>query len=315
MLAARVVTFAPDRLGWTSRTRTRTFLTQIEERYPGELAQGVDVVHVLGRRWWSFGASVAREMDAGLVLEIWRSASIERAAAMSGKHPTALLASDPAIHKNMIKAGLGELSKPASWGVHALHAPNAILPSDRPASVMVMGPRGDLGAVERALRGLAEASKEHELLVFVDASLAPKTHIWRCARDVGLLECLSIIEDMEGERELVLAGDLLVLPSPDGENRSIVLDAMGHGMLVVSPKEPAIEPLSDPAIATLLRDSSEESWANAFRGAFADSEASRNLGKAAWEFVRERRKGSQHVVAIIDAYEWLTSNEPLPFNP
>lgn len=315
ILAARVVTFTPDRLGWTARSRTRNFLGEIEAKYPGELAGSIDVVHVLGRRWWGFAASVARELGAGLVVEIWRHASIERAGALHARVPTVLLASDPAIHRDIVKAGLSESAKVGPWGVHAAPEPNAILPTDRAASVMILGGRSDLGAIERMLQGLADATANQELLVFIDARLAPKTHLWRRARDLGLLERLSIIEDMEGERDLVLAGDIMLIPSPDGENRSIVLDAMGHGMLVISPRDPAIEVLDEPSIAKLLADPTPEAWTAAIAGALADRVQAAQTGARAWEFVREHRKGAAHVASIIDAYEWLTASDPLPFKP
>ncbi len=313
ILAARVVTFAPDRLGWTARSRTRAFLSEIEARYPGELFGKIDAVHVLGRRWWTFGASIARELDAGLVIEIWRHASIDRAGALHAKTPTVLLASDPAIHRDMAKAGLSESARPGSWGVYAAPRPNAILPTDRASSVMILGGRGDLGAIERTLQGIAHGTPNDDLMIFIDARLAPKTHLWRCARELKLLNRLSIIEDMEGERDLVLAGDILLIPSPDGENRSIVLDAMGHGMLVIAPRDPAIEVLDDPSIARLLPDPTPDAWSGATANALSDREQAAQTGTRAWEFVRERRKGAAHVASIIDAYEWLTSSNPLPF--
>ncbi len=310
-IATRVVTFAPDRLGLTLRGRARNFLRDIGSRLSQEVSQGIDIVHVIGRRWWALAEQIARELDAALIIEFWRSASIERAATIARRLHPLLLASDPALLALLEREGLGARSHLAAWGVHVPVRERSILPPGRESALMIVGSARGAGAVQEAIAGAAAAIDENTL-IFVDASLAPKAHIWRIARQHEVLDRLSIIEDMEGSRDLVLEGDLLVVPSAMGENRSIVLDAMAHGMLVIAPRDEAIEPLQDPERASLLPEASRTHFRRAIEQALASpDEAGRRAG-AGRAHVMEHRRASGHISAILDAYERVSLRDPLP---
>ncbi len=310
-IATRVVTFAPDRLGFTLRGRARNFLRDIASRLSQETSPGIDIVHVIGRRWWALAEQIAHELDAALVIEFWRSASIERAATIARRSRPLLLASDPALLGLLEDEGLADRSHLAAWGVHVPSREHEILTPKRESAIMIVGSARGTGAIQEVIAGVASAIDD-ETLVFVDASLAPKAHIWRIARQHQVLDRLSIIEDMEGARDLVLQGDLLVIPSAMGENRSIVLDAMAHGMLVVAPRDDAIEPLADPERISLVPESGRTCFRQAVEQALASPETARRRAHAGRRYVQDRRRASVHISAILDAYERVASREPVP---
>ncbi len=310
-IATRVVTFAPDRLGLTLRGRARNFLRDIESRLSQDATQGIDIVHVIGRRWWALAEQIARELGAALIIEFWRSVSIERAATIARRSQPLLLASDPALLALLDREGLGARSHLAAWGVHAPSKGRRILRPQRESAIMLVGSARGAGAVQEAIAGAASAI-DADTLIFVDASLAPKAHIWRIARQHGVLDRLSIIEDMEGARDLVLEGDLLVVPSAMGENRSIVLDAMAHGMLVIAPRDEAIEPLTDPERASLIPETSRSHFRRAIEQALTSPEEAQGRAEGGRAYVTRHRRASGHVSAILDAYERVALRDPMP---
>lgn len=314
-LSARVITFVPDHLGFTLRGRARAFIADLRAAYPQETQQGIDAVHVLGKRWWPLGEQIAHVLDAALLIELWRASSITRALAVARRSSAAFVASDPGLLRAMREAGLSDRTRSAPWGVHAPTAPRRILPEGRQPALMVLGSCEGPAAIEGVVGGIAQAAGESDaFLVFIDASLAPKSHLWRLARERGILDKLSIIEDMEGARDIVLQGDLLLVPSAMGEHRSIVLDAMAQGMLVLSPRDPRIEALDEPERAGLVPASDGASWARAIAGALTDPDRARATGASAWAYVREQRKATSQIAGILDAYDWIRAKSPMPFD-
>lgn len=313
-LSARVITFVPDHLGFTLRGRARAFIADLRAAYPQEMQQGIDAVHVLGKRWWPLGEQIAGALNAALLIELWRASSVPRAQAVARRSHAAFIASDPGLLRAMREAGLGDRTRAAPWGVHAPNAPREILPGDRQPALMVLGSCEGPGAIQNVVTGIAQAARESEgFLVFIDASLAPKSHLWRVARECGILDKLSIIEDMEGARDIVLQGDLLLIPSAMGEHRSIVLDAMAQGMLVLSPRDSRIEALDEPTRARLVPRADPSSWASAIASSLADPPRARATGAAAWAYVREHRKATSQIAGILDAYDWVRAKPPMPF--
>ena len=310
-ISAGVVSFAPDSLGWTPKGRCKALAQQIESRFGGEVARGIDVVHVLGRRWWTLAQNLAEHLESALVVEVWREQSISHASGLLGRVATLLLASDPGLHAILTERGLGEWSRVAPWGTHAVSSPREILqPGVR--SVMLVASGSSPASIDPILGALRESLADHEqTLIFADAALCPRTRFWHSARTRGLLDKLSIIDDMEGRRDLVLTGDILIVPEPAGENRSILLDAMAHAMLVIAPRDGAIQPLVSEGSVRLVTPTS--TWADLLRWAMSSPQEARRTAAMGWAFVREHRKVSAHVASVLDAYECVCSEGTLPF--
>ena len=115
-----------------------------------------------------------------------------------------------------------------------------------------------------AFEGVVSAMPGERLYhLFVDAEAAHRTGIWPVARGLGVLDRLSLIDEMEGRRELVLRGDVLVQSDARGEQRSLVLDAMASGMIVLAAEDPMVSYLVNGRTARTVSGTRSDEWAAA----------------------------------------------------
>ncbi len=276
----------------------------------------VDVIHVFGGGVWNLGVHLGKLTDAGVVLEVWRSGLASRVNATRHRHgpPLVFLAPDPSIERLVLAEGPGVTVRLAPWGVHIGSESREILPDTRTPSVMIIGTGRDPKPYAAALEGIALAVKSGlDCMVFMDALAAHRARIWPLAQRLGLLSRLSLIEELEGRRDLVLLGDVLVQPDSSGEQRSILLDAMGSGMIVVAAEDQTVSALIDGRTARLVRRPEAAHWGEAMSAALSDRTSSREIGRSARKFVKENRPASGQVRAILDAYQWLASTDAIPF--
>lgn len=273
----------------------------------------IDLVHVFGGSAWKLGAMVAAVLESELVLEVWRSGLVARAATNEWEDAI-FLAPDPAIERALLQESQGLTVRLAPWGVLTPDEPSRILEAGRAPSVMVVGSGRDGKATRAAMEGIAKAAKEApELLVFVDAREAQIAGLWEVARRLGLLERLSLIEDLEGRRDLLLRGDILVQPEALGEQRTTLLEAMGSGMAVVAARDPVVSTLIDQRTAIVVDGRDHMAWGDAIAGLLADRDRARRLGASAREYVREERPASAYVRAVLGVYQWATSADAIKF--
>jgi glycosyltransferase involved in cell wall biosynthesis len=277
-----------------------------DEEGTGEL----DLIHVFGGASWDIARELAIDMDALLVLEVWRSGLIERALTMgrvAGKPPL-LMAPDPAIEQRLV--GSESTVRLALWGVHATDPPRRILPEDRASSVMLVGTGRDAPAFAAALEGLAIAARTHpNMLIFCDALAARRAGLWTLARKLDILDRFSLIAEIESRRDLLIHGDILVQPDAHGEQRSTLLEAMAAGLIVVAQEDPMSTILQDGVTARLIKAGSAAAWALALGSVLDDVTGARALGQRAHDYVRSNRRASDQVRAVLAAYEWRMNGE------
>jgi glycosyltransferase involved in cell wall biosynthesis len=152
-------------------------------------------------------------------------------------------------------------------------------------------------------------------MIFAESDAIQLAGLWPMVRRFGLADRFTLIPDLEARRELSLRGDILCLPDGRGEFRSLTLDAMAAGMLVIAAADPMISVLLEGRTARLIDRQASERWASAVTWALEDRESARRLAASAREFVRTSTRASSHVAAVVDAYEWMTSRESIPFQP
>lgn len=278
----------------------------------------VDLIHAFGGGCWSMALELARQTGASLAFEVWRTGQVNRARTMrpGGRDTVApvFFAPDAAIERALLREGLGISVRVTPWGVHAQPEPRTIFEPDKKASVFVAGTGHDRAGFCAAIEGLAELMKEREqVIVFVDAAGARRANIWPLAERMGVLEQLTLIPDIEGRRELALRGDVLVIPEQHGEHRSILLDAMAAGMVVVSASDPMVSALYEGRTAKVVQAAEPAQWAATVGQLVDDPESARALGSSAHAYVKQEHRVSAHVSSVLDAYEWMTSKEAIPF--
>lgn len=307
-LVSRVVVYSPPKwqfaVGPTARRLVRD-VTKVTE----EAGHGIDVVHAMGGGAWVLGAAVAREARVPIVFEVWRSGMGDRARAIA--RDTSLqcmfIAPDASIERELRAAALpSAMIRPIPWGVHASLDSRSPRAPDRPLSAMLIGTGRDAHAFSCVLGGLAAVVRTHPLMLFCDAEAARRAGVFHRAKKLNILHQISLIAELEGRRDLLLAGDLLLQPESRGEQRSVTLDAMAHGMAVVAAGDPKVSYLIDGTSAKLVTLHSAEGWATAIRHMLDQPVLADALCATALSYVRQHHRVYDQVRAVLDAYSTLT---------
>lgn len=313
---SQLITYSEGGILLSRAIRVRKLAQDLADLRAREDERPVDLVHVFGGAAWSLGIELARQTGAGLALEVWRAGLIPRAKGLriADQLAPVFFAPDPALERRLTDEGPGISVRSTPWGVHTPDETRAILRPGRAPTAMVVGGGRDTQAFGAALRGLAAAARHHpDLMIFMDPVATKTTTIAKLARDLGLRENLSMVEGLENRRDLLLQGDLLIQPESAGEQRSIVLDAMATGLVVVAAADPLVSTLIDGVTSYLVRQSDPDAWGQVLSSVLANPDQTRTLVHSARQWVREHRKASGHVRAVLDAYAWMTSKASIPF--
>lgn len=279
-----------------------------------------DVIHAWGGGTWAMAMELGRLERAPMILEVWRAGLVARAATLSETKDKSrrlmLLSPDQAIDRALAAAGGGGVGIPvrsAPWGVFTPTEIRLPFSSDRPLSAMVIGSGQDQGSFTAAIVGLAEVVKERpDTLIFVDAEAAQRTKLWKAANELGIVPNLTLIDQLEARRDLVLDGDLLVVPEARGEQRSILLEAMAGGMIVVAAADPMVSSLQNGFTARLIGSSTGKAWGQSLLAILRDVRACRELAASARSFVATQRQASSQVRAVIEAYSAIARRQTIP---
>jgi glycosyltransferase involved in cell wall biosynthesis len=317
---SRVLTYSSKTLLLTRPLAVRKLVRAVAEMDASSDTSGIDVIHVFGGSVWGLGADLASEIGAGLALEVWRSGLVERARGVHLEDDAPLLiAPDQAVERALLKVPPGAdhpAVRLAAWGVHTPTQAREILDPGRALSIMLVGSGRDAHAFRTAIEGIAAIARERpDVLIFCDAIAARRADAWSLARKLGVLHNLSLIEELEGRRDLLLYGDILVQPEAHGEQRSILLEAMASGMIVVAGADPMVSILQDGLTARLVARPVASEWTAVLNDVVTNTDRAKALAKTAREHVKTTRRASDHVRAVLSAYDWLASDEPLPFPP
>ncbi len=276
-----------------------------------------DIIHAWGGGTWAMAMELGRLERAPMILEVWRAGLVSRAATLSEtKDQTRrlmLLSPDQAIDRALAAAGVAIPVRSAPWGVFTPSATRLPFDTDRPLSAMVIGSGQDQGSFTAAILGLADVVKERpDTLIFVDAEAAQRTKLWKAANELGIVPNLTLIDQLEARRDLVLDGDLLIVPEARGEQRSILLEAMAGGMIVVAAADPMVSSLQNGFTARLIGSSTGRAWGEGLLAILRDPRACRELAASARSFVATQRQASSQVRAVIEAYSAIARRQTIP---
>lgn len=277
--------------------------------------QRVRVVHAFGGSIWPVALRLARQLGAGLALDVWRAGLVPRVKEL-GLLPNddiVLIAPDARTQQSLREQPAVVSRLPcviAPWGVLA-DSPHPVLEAKRSACIMLVGTGRDSAACHAVLAGLAPMLRTRDdVLVFCDARAARRADLWRYARsldkDLVVRSRLSLIEDIEARPDLLLAGDVLLHPEASGEQRSMLLEAFGRGVVVVAANDPTVDFLVQGVTAQLVMSPREPgAWASAVGELLAHPAQAAALAASANAFVRQHRKASEQVRGVLEAYATL----------
>lgn len=333
------ITYADSGLPLTLAWRARALVNRVEEAVVGEPAPAslagvgagtmrapapagpiLDVVHVFGEQAGPLGVQIARQTGARLVVEVFDAAGVPSAArllasAAASPRPVGVVGDEHL--ERLLKAVPSRASRSpaticlAPWGVHVpatAHDWRASA-SSRCPSVALAGTGRDGTAVLAALEGLALVARVlPDLIILADAGLVHRAGVWRMAERLGLQHQLSVLPALEARRDLVLEADMLVVPEADGRQRTLLLDAMARGMLVVARADPAVACLRADETARLVQGDrgagapSATAWSSALLGLWQNPGTAASLAASARAYVKSSRLASGYVRALLEAY-------------
>lgn len=278
--------------------------------------RSLDIVHAFGRGSWQLAAEVARQTGAALAVEIADprdAAAGVRLRTGDGGAPV-FFTPDAALERLIHADDTAASVRVTPWGVHTPPVPREILTPGRDASIMIDGCGRDSAGMIALMRGIAAVAPAHPgLMVFAEAEAIRIAGVWPLVKKLGLSERFTLTPDLEARRELTLRADALILPEALGEHRSLTLDAMAAGMVVIAAADPLVGVLIDARTARLVERPSAEKWEEALIWLLRQRDQARALAGLARQYTAQHCRASAYVSAVMDAYEWMTAGESIPF--
>lgn len=308
-LAREPVIYNDRGLAFTQRIRAAQVARQIAG---SETAGAIDVVHVFGGSAWGMGRELGDLFGCPIAYEIWRLGMVERATRSRAREGTreGFFAPDAPIERALVKAGIGESVRLTPWGAVVPTENKPIYEKERALAVVFMSTGRDRERCIASFEGLVETAKNHkDVLIFVNASAADTGGVWKRAKSLGVLDRITVVEHMEDRRDLVLRCDILVYPDASHEQRTVLLDTMAAGMVVVASRDEQVSILADEKTSRLVETPTKEAWAEQIGALLEDRERARSLGESARAEIKQHRRAGVHIASLVDAYAWLTERD------
>jgi len=281
----------------------------------GADATQIDLIHVFGGASWSLAGEVATLLAVPVVLEVWRGGLCERARAFrpNPSVPVILLAPGRDVERRLLAEGGSGMVRLARWGGSVPADPAIPLRDGSVASIMLVGNGRDAVGLTAAFDAAARLAAERgDVMIFLDADAARQAGLWKRAKRHAITDKLTLIDRMEERRDLVLQGDIFVYPERLQEHRTVLLDALAAGLPVVVAADDAVEELIDGRTAVVVPRPDPDIWHHAIAELLDDRDRARAIGAAARESIRDGRRFTSYVAAVLDAYEWATGSESTP---
>lgn len=268
----------------------------------------VDIVHVMGGGAWSMGRELARVLGAGLALEIWRAGLSGQA---SGLHleetdHAMFLVPERGFEPQLRQALPDAMIRCVPWGAQVPDEPVPVFRDEKLISIVLMStgrqPEQSLAAFE----GIADAIAQREdVMIFANFEVVERAGLWARVKQHKLETRFTVIDRSEDRRDLLLRCDLLVYPDTLHEERTLLLDSMGAGMVIIAGDDELIAPLHDGSGAMIVERSTREVWAAQVRSVIESPEQARISAERARAYVRKHRRSGLHIESLNDAYEAL----------
>lgn len=279
------------------------------------------IVHVFGGSLWPFGLALAEKLEGAMIVEVWRAGLIHKAqrlmARSRNRAGAVVLCPDAALVSRCERDLPGVAVRKSPWGVYVDAPPRQVLKPGTAWSLMIAGAGFDKHAFTACFEAIADVARDRpDMLVFCDAVAARRADLWKLAEKLGVRQQVSLVDEMDANRDLVLRGDVLVLPEARGEQRTLVLEAMGMGMPVVAARDEANASLIDGRTALLVAPGDRQGWSRQIRRLLAPSGSEQlvaDLVESAREYVATEHRSSRHVGGVIEAYEAAVGKPSLPF--
>ena len=305
-LAREPLVYNDRGLAFTQRIRAAQIARQIGGDDPQD---AIDIVHVFGGSAWGMGRELGDLFGCPVAYEIWRVGMVEKATRLpsraSGRE--GFFAPDTPIERELVKSGVGERVRLTPWGAVVPPESKQVFTPDRALAAVLMSSGRERDHCIAAFEGLVAAiGPREDVLIFVNAAAAELGGIWKRAQSLGVLDRITVIEQMEDRRDLVLRCDLLVYPDARHEQRTVLLDAMGTGMVIVAARDERVSILIDQQTASIVETPTKDDWQAKISALLENHDLAHALGQKARAEIQHHRRAGVHIASLVDAYAWLT---------
>ncbi len=272
---------------------------------------GVDLIHALDGRLWHGGLRLAEALGLPIILSACSMLDIRLSQrVLPGLDPARVAvtaATDPIMQAIREHAGPDMLIKTIGTGVHS-HDIHTRTARDGQALCVIVSGNGVMDAdYEMLLEGVAEFTRHHPASqFFFDGQGGGQHQIWKAASTMGLLSNFSLIPRRLGHREMLLNAHALIHPQALGKSRSLTLRAMARGLPVIARHDPYLDYLIDGQTAVVLDDPEPGIWTAELNRLVDNPGAATDLGRSAWQWVKQNRPTSYQVNGVLDVYRRIT---------
>jgi glycosyltransferase involved in cell wall biosynthesis len=297
-------------LALTQKIRAMQIARQIakDAKKPDDPQGIVDIVHVLGGGAWGMGRELARLLGAGLALEIWRAGLADQAKNLnlSDEDRAMFLVPERAFEKSMHQTMPDAMIRCVPWGAQIPEQPVQVFREDKMFSVVLMstGRQHERGIA--AFEGIADAiAQRDDVMIFANQEVVERAGLWSRVKSRKLENRFTVIDRCEDRRDLMLRCDMMVYPDTLHEERTLLLDAMGSGLVLIASRDEQIQPLSDDSGVILVERGTREHWAEEVRSVIESQDYARETAERSRAYIRTHRRSALQVEALSDAYNDL----------
>ncbi len=152
-----------------------------------------------------------------------------------------------------------------------------------------LDPLADRAAYEaliRACRMLAD--DQQDFLLFAYDTGPAEYAIWRVAETLHILDRFSFVPYQHDTQPLLLHGDLYIHILPASRVQYRTLEAMAHGLAVVTTPNHAADYLLDNQTCRIVGPQTPEAWHNVLRELTSDRPRAATMARRAQQFIRDR---------------------------
>jgi glycosyltransferase involved in cell wall biosynthesis len=288
----------------TRKIRAAQIARSITERF-GDSSRPVDIVHVLGGGAWGMGLELARTLDAGLALEVWRAGLANQASNLNLDDEDRVMFLVPERgFEDSVRESLQDASvQHVPWGASVADQPVPVFREGKLYSIVLMGSGRQQDHCLAAYNGIAEAlSSRTDTMLFANQELVERVGLWNRVKKDKLQDRFTVIDRSEDRRDLLLRCDMLAYPETLHEERTLLLDAMGAGLVVIAGNDEKSQPIVDDSGVIVIPRPSPDLWKEQVGAVIASRDRATEHATKVREYIRTHRRSGLHIEALSDAY-------------
>jgi hypothetical protein len=293
----------------TQKIRAMQIARSLSEQ-SDDSSRPVDVIHVMGGGAWGMGKELARILDAGLALEVWRAGLAENARGLNldADDRAMFLVPERSFEANIRRAIKDAMVRCVPWGAYVPDKPVPVFRDDKLISVVLMGSGRQSEFCQAAYEGIAEAiAQRSDVMIFANLELVERAGLWKRVKAQRLQDRFTVIDRSEDRRDLLLRCDVLAYPETLHEERTLLLDAMGAGLVVIAGDDNMIQPLTEESGVLVVSRPTPEQWADRVRSIVTSRDTAQKHASMVREYIRANRRSALHIESLCDAYSDLAA--------